>query len=72
MKRMERAWHEVSGAAGVAALAAVESAGVRHRRDDGRRTLTHCSSSRPRRKPWKMYKRAGKFVAPRDPFAGRE
>ncbi len=26
MKRMERAWHEVSGAAGVAALAAIESA----------------------------------------------
>lgn len=26
MKRMEHAWHEVSGAAGVAALAAVESA----------------------------------------------
>ncbi|GBH23287.1 hypothetical protein BvRS1_03360 [Burkholderia vietnamiensis] len=26
MKRMERAWNEVSGAAGVAALAAVESA----------------------------------------------
>ena len=26
MKRMERAWHEVSGAAGVVALAAIESA----------------------------------------------
>lgn len=26
MKRIERAWHEVSGAAGVAALAAIESA----------------------------------------------
>jgi hypothetical protein len=26
MKRMERAWNEVSGAAGVAALAAIESA----------------------------------------------
>ena len=28
MKRFERRWHEISGAAGVAALAAIESAVV--------------------------------------------
>ncbi|OXI38388.1 hypothetical protein CFB84_28920 [Burkholderia aenigmatica] len=28
MKRLERRWHEISGAAGVAALAAIESAVV--------------------------------------------